>query len=185
MAAGGRRGSVLARRSPNSDKSPDTKLDLTANLPALPGVRPTCGTATCRSGRRRTSLRVPVSARHLRDRSPPLGVPGWATSGCRAVLSFHGRLLGPAAGSRVLGAGGPSSRAVGRGVRAVPRVLTTLVDLVGNLPMMLAPRALLPIPGAVGTSGRSVRALAAQAGLAVALMGAVNAIARLSVACRR
>ena len=47
--------------------------------------------------------------------------------------------------------------------------------------LMLAPWVLLPTIVALrGSSGRSVRALAAQAGLAVALMGAVNAIATLA-----
>jgi len=51
--------------------------------------------------------------------------------------------------------------------------------------MMMAPWVLLPtmlaLRGNAGsTSDRSVRALAAQAGLAVALMGAVNAIATLA-----
>ena len=47
--------------------------------------------------------------------------------------------------------------------------------------MMLAPWVLLPtILALKGTSDRSVRVLAGQAGLAVALMGAVNAIATLA-----
>ncbi len=67
-----------------------------------------------------------------------------------------------------------------------PRVLTTLGSISSEtLPMMLAPWVLLPTilalkSGGRASTNRSVRALAAQAGLAVALMGAVNAIATLA-----
>ena len=63
-----------------------------------------------------------------------------------------------------------------------PRVLTTLGSISSEtLPMMLAPWVLLPtILALKGASDRSVRVLAGQAGLAVALMGAVNAIATLA-----
>lgn len=112
-----------------------------------------------------------------------LGVPGWITQrlwwavlltvGCWGVLRV----------AEALGIGSPASRVIGAAAFALsPRVLTTLGSISSEtLPMMLAPWVLLPAILALrGTSGRSVRALAAQAGLAVALMGAVNAIATLA-----
>ncbi|BCI91895.1 hypothetical protein NIIDMKKI_71010 [Mycobacterium kansasii] len=85
--------------------------------------------------------------------------------------------------AEALGIGSPASRVVGAAAFALsPRVLTTLGSISSEtLPMMLAPWVLLPTILALrGTSGRSVRTLAAQAGVAVALMGAVNAIATLA-----
>lgn len=112
-----------------------------------------------------------------------LGVPGWVTQrqwwAVLLTVGFWGLLRV----AEALGVGGPSSRVVGAVAFALsPRVLTTLGSISSEtLPMMLAPWVLLPTILALrGTSGRSVRALAAQAGLAVALMGAVNAIATLA-----
>ncbi len=89
--------------------------------------------------------------------------------------------------AEALGIGSPTSRVIGAVAFALsPRVLTTIGSISSEtLPMMIAPWVLLPtiiaLRGSVGsTSARSVRTLAAQAGLAVALMGAVNAIATLA-----
>lgn len=79
--------------------------------------------------------------------------------------------------------GSPASRVIAAVAFALsPRVLTTLGSISSEtLPMMLAPWVLLPTILALRAStDRSVRALAARAGLAVALMGAVNAIATLA-----
>lgn len=63
-----------------------------------------------------------------------------------------------------------------------PRVLTTLGSISSEtLPMMLAPWVLLPVITALrGDNQRPLRVLAARAGLALALMGAVNAVATLT-----
>ena len=85
--------------------------------------------------------------------------------------------------AETLGIGSPSSRLIAATAFALsPRVLTTLGSISSEtLPIMLAPWVLLPTILALrGTTDRSVRALAGQAGLAVALMGAVNAIATLA-----
>lgn len=85
--------------------------------------------------------------------------------------------------AETLGIGSPTSRVLGAAAFALsPRVLTTLGSISSEtLPMMLAPWVLLPTILALRAStDKSVRALAAQAGLAVALMGAVNAIATLT-----
>lgn len=85
--------------------------------------------------------------------------------------------------AEALGIGNPASRTLGAVAFALsPRVLTTLGSISSEtLPMMLAPWVLLPTILALrGGSGRSARVLAGQAGLAVALMGAVNAIATVA-----
>jgi arabinofuranan 3-O-arabinosyltransferase len=112
-----------------------------------------------------------------------LGVPGWITQRLWWALLLTVGFWGLLRVAEVLGIGSPMSRAVGATAFALsPRVLTTLGSISSEtLPMMLAPWVLLPTILALrGASRRSVRALAAQAGLAVALMGAVNAIATLA-----
>ncbi len=79
--------------------------------------------------------------------------------------------------------GSPASRVIAAAAFALsPRVLTTLGSISSEtLPMMLAPWVLLPTILALrGSAAHPVRALAGRAGLAVALMGAVNAIATLA-----
>jgi arabinofuranan 3-O-arabinosyltransferase len=112
-----------------------------------------------------------------------LGVPGWITQRLWWALLLTVGFWGLLRVAEALGIGSPSSRVIGAAAFALsPRVLTTLGSISSEtLPMMLAPWVLLPTILALrGTSGRSVRVLAAQAGLAVALMGAVNAIATLA-----
>src|SRR5271155_2118177 len=116
-----------------------------------------------------------------------LGVPGWITQRLWWALLLTVGFWGLLRVAEALGIGSPSSRVLGAAAFALsPRVLTTLGSISSEtLPMMLAPWVLLPtilaLRGSAGsTSGRSTRALAAQAGLAVALMGAVNAIATLA-----
>jgi arabinofuranan 3-O-arabinosyltransferase len=112
-----------------------------------------------------------------------LGLPGWITQRLWWALLLTVGFWGLLRVAEALGIGSPSSRVIGAATFALsPRVLTTLGSISSEtLPMMLAPWVLLPTILALrGTSGRSVRALAAQAGLAVALMGAVNAIATLA-----
>ncbi|MCV7342238.1 alpha-(1-_3)-arabinofuranosyltransferase [Mycobacterium haemophilum] len=112
-----------------------------------------------------------------------LGSPGWITQRLWWALLLTAGFWGLLRVAEVLGIGSPTSRAIGAATFALsPRVLTTLGSISSEtLPMMLAPWVLLPTILALrGCSGRSVRARAAQAGLAVALMGAVNAIATLA-----
>lgn len=93
--------------------------------------------------------------------------------------------------AETLGIGSRSSRVVAALAFALsPRVLTTLGAISSEtLPMMLAPWVLLPVivalrghgAGLPATSGKGdVRVLAARSALAVALMGAVNAVATLT-----
>ena len=112
-----------------------------------------------------------------------LGVPGWITQRLWWALLLTVGFWGLLRVAEALGIGSPSSRVLGAAAFALsPRVLTTLGSISSEtLPMMLAPWVLLPTILALrGASARSVRVLAAQAGLAVALMGAVNAIATVA-----
>jgi arabinofuranan 3-O-arabinosyltransferase len=112
-----------------------------------------------------------------------LGLPGWMTQRLWWALLLTVGFWGLLRVAETLGIGSPTSRLIGAAAFALsPRVLTTLGSISSEtLPMMLAPWVLLPTILALrGASGRSVRALGAQAGLAVALMGAVNAIATLA-----
>ncbi|QLL07945.1 alpha-(1-_3)-arabinofuranosyltransferase [Mycobacterium vicinigordonae] len=109
-----------------------------------------------------------------------LGVPGWITQRLWWALLLTAGFWGLLRVAEALGIGSSASRVLGAAAFALsPRVLTTLGSISSEtLPMMLAPWVLLPTILALRSSSeRSVRVLAGQAGLAVALMGAVNAIA--------
>ncbi|WP_243633052.1 alpha-(1-_3)-arabinofuranosyltransferase [Mycobacterium uberis] len=112
-----------------------------------------------------------------------LGSPGWITQRLWWALLLTAGFWGLLRVAETLGIGSPTSRAIGAAAFVLsPRVLTTLGSISSEtLPMMLAPWVLLPtILVLRGTSDKPVRTRAAQAGLAVALMGAVNAIATLA-----
>lgn len=112
-----------------------------------------------------------------------LGLPGWTLQRLWWALLLTAGFWGVLRVAEALGIGSPSSRLIAATAFALsPRVLTTLGSISSEtLPIMLAPWVLLPtIVALKGTNHRSVRALAGQAGLAVALMGAVNAIATLA-----
>lgn len=112
-----------------------------------------------------------------------LGIPGWMTQRLWWALLLTVGFWGLLRVAETLGIGSPASRVLGAAAFALaPRVLTTLGSISSEtLPMMLAPWVLLPTILALRPStDKSVRALAAQAGVAVALMGAVNAIATLT-----
>ncbi|MGB8391964.1 alpha-(1-_3)-arabinofuranosyltransferase, partial [Mycobacterium sp.] len=112
-----------------------------------------------------------------------LGLPGWMTQRLWWALLLTIGFWGLLRVAEALGIGSPTSRMIGAVAYALsPRVLTTVGSISSEtLPMMLAPWVLLPTILALrATTDRSVRTLAAQAGLAVALMGAVNAIATLA-----
>ncbi len=83
--------------------------------------------------------------------------------------------------AEALGIGSPGSRVIAAAAFALsPRVLTTIGAISSEtLPMMLAPWMLLPVILALRGQG-SVRVLAARSAVALALMGAVNAVATLT-----
>ncbi|HUL99097.1 MAG TPA: alpha-(1-_3)-arabinofuranosyltransferase, partial [Mycobacterium sp.] len=114
-----------------------------------------------------------------------LGVPGWVTQrlwwALLLTVGFWGLLRVAEALNDGRGIGTTSSRVVAAAAFALsPRVLTTLGSISSEtLPMMLAPWVLLPVILALRGMG-NVRVLAARASVAVALMGAVNAVATLT-----
>lgn len=162
--------------------SPDTKLDLTAN-----------------------PLRFLTRAFHLWNSELPfgqaqnqaygylfphgtfflagdvLGVPDWVTQRLWWALLLVVGFWGVLRVAEVLGIGSTTSRVLGALAYALsPRVLTTLGAISSEtLPMMLAPWVLIPVILVLRGDPR-VRVLAARSALAIALMGAVNAVATLT-----
>jgi arabinofuranan 3-O-arabinosyltransferase len=110
-----------------------------------------------------------------------LGLPGWVTQrlwwALLLVVGFWGLLRV----AEALGIGSPPSRIIAAVAFVLsPRVLTTLGAISSEtLPMMLAPWVLLPVILALRGEG-SVRVMAARSAVAIALMGAVNAVATLT-----
>lgn len=164
--------------------SPDTKLDLTANPLRFLARATNLWNSELPFGQAQNQAYgylFPHGTFFLIGHA--LGVPGWITQrlwwAVLLTVGFWG-LLRVAEALRI---GSPASRVIAAAAFALsPRVLTTLGSISSEtLPMMLAPWVLLPTILALRAStDRSVRALAARAGLAVALMGAVNAIATLA-----
>ncbi|MGB5797639.1 MAG: DUF3367 domain-containing protein, partial [Mycolicibacter algericus] len=116
-----------------------------------------------------------------------VGLPGWIIQRLWWALLLTVGFWGLLRVAETLRLGTPTARLIGAAAFALsPRVLTTMGSISSEtLPMMLAPWVLLPVIRALGapgseTPGRPVRALAGQAGVAVALMGAVNAVATLA-----
>ena len=110
-----------------------------------------------------------------------LGLPGWMTQRLWWALLLTVGFWGLLRVAEALGIGSPSSRIIAAGAFALsPRVLTTLGAISSEtLPMMLAPWVLLPVILAMRAEG-SMRLLAARSAVAIALMGAVNAVATLT-----
>lgn len=110
-----------------------------------------------------------------------LGVPDWVTQRLWWALLLTVGFWGVLRLAEALGIGSPTSRVVGAVVYVLsPRVLTTIGAISSEtLPMMLAPWVLLPVVMALQGDPR-LRMLAARSGLAIALMGAVNAVATLT-----
>ncbi|KAA0111241.1 alpha-(1-_3)-arabinofuranosyltransferase [Mycolicibacterium sp. P1-5] len=178
--------------------SPDTKLDLTANPLRFLARAANLWNSDLPFGQAQNQAYgylFPHGAFFLLGDT--LGLPGWVTQRLWwAVLltaGFWGLLRVAEALNDGRGIGTRSSRIIAALAFALsPRVLTTLGSISSEtLPMMLAPWVLLPVilalrggDGAAGpaTSGRSrsLRVLAGRAGLALALMGAVNAVATLT-----
>jgi arabinofuranan 3-O-arabinosyltransferase len=164
--------------------SPDTKLDLTANPLRFLARATNLWNSDLPFGQAQNQAYgylFPHGTFFLLGHL--VGLPGWMTQRLWWALLLTVGFWGLLRVAETLGIGSPTSRVIAAAAFALsPRVLTTLGSISSEtLPMMLAPWVLLPTILALrGASGRSVRALAAQAGLAVALMGAVNAIATLA-----
>jgi arabinofuranan 3-O-arabinosyltransferase len=166
--------------------SPDTKLDLTANPLRFLARATNLWNSELPFGQAQNQAYGYLFphgtffvAGHL------LGLPGWITQRLWWALLLTVGFWGLLRVAEALGIGSPTSRAVAAAAFALsPRVLTTLGSISSEtLPIMLAPWVLLPTILALrdsAPSGPSVRRLAGQAGAAVALMGAVNAIATLA-----
>ena len=117
-----------------------------------------------------------------------LGVPAWVTQRSWWAILLTVGCWGLIRVAETLGIGTRPSRLVGAVAFALsPRVLTTLGSISSETwPMMLAPWVLLPVilalrgsPGS-DTGAAPLRMLAGRAGVALALMGAVNAVASLA-----
>jgi arabinofuranan 3-O-arabinosyltransferase len=171
--------------------SPDTKLDLTANPLRFLTRATNLWSSQLPFGQAQNQAYgylFPHGAFFLVGEQ--LGVPGWVTQRLWWALLLTIGFWGLLRVAEALGIGTTSSRVISAAAFALsPRVLTTLGSISSEtLPMMLAPWVLLPIILALcgggaaspATSGRgSVRVLAARSAVAVALMGAVNAVATL------
>ncbi|MDT5201355.1 MAG: arabinofuranan 3-O-arabinosyltransferase, partial [Mycobacterium sp.] len=163
--------------------SPDTKLDLTANPLRFLSRATNLWNSELPFGQAQNQAYGYLFphgtfflAGHL------LGLPGWITQRLWWALLLAVGFWGLLRIAEALGIGSPTSRMIAAAAFALsPRVLTTLGSISSEtLPIMLAPWVLLPTILALRGDRRSVRRLAGQAGVAVALMGAVNAIATLA-----
>ena len=172
--------------------SPDTKLDLTANPLRFLARAFNLWNSELPFGQAQNQAYgylFPHGAFFLAG--DVLGLPGWVTQRLWWALLLTVGFWGLLRVAEALGIGTPTSRVIAAAAFALsPRVLTTLGAISSEtLPMMLAPWVLLPVilalRGAAGaatssSSRGSVRMLAARSALAIALMGAVNAVATLT-----
>lgn len=110
-----------------------------------------------------------------------LGLPAWVIQRLWWAILLTVGFWGLLRVAEALGIGSTSSRVMAAALFALsPRVLTTLGSISSEtLPMMLAPWVLLPVVLAMKGSAYSPRVLAARSAGAIALMGAVNAVATL------
>ncbi|WP_448387382.1 DUF3367 domain-containing protein [Mycolicibacterium sp. XJ1904] len=120
-----------------------------------------------------------------------VGLPGWVTQRLWWALLLVVGFWGVLRVAEALGIGSPTSRVIAAVAYALsPRTLTTIGAISSEtLPMMLAPWVLLPVilvlkggSGGAGETGGDprVRVLAMRSAVAIALMGAVNAVATLT-----
>ncbi|HEX7322858.1 MAG TPA: alpha-(1-_3)-arabinofuranosyltransferase [Mycobacterium sp.] len=172
--------------------SPDTKLDLTANPVRFLARAAHLWNSDLPFGQTQNQAYgylFPQGTFFLAGHLA--GLPGWVTQrlwwAVLLTVGFWGLLRVAEALNDGRGIGSPTSRVVGAAAFALsPRVLTTVGSISSEtLPMMLAPWVLLPViralnPGCDGGPARPVRMLAGQAAAAVALMGAINAVATLA-----
>ncbi|MDG5482401.1 DUF3367 domain-containing protein [Mycolicibacterium gadium] len=163
--------------------SPDTKLDLTANPLRFLSRAFDLWNSELPFGQAQNQAYgylFPHGAFFLAG--DVLGLPGWVVQrlwwALLLVVGFWGLLRV----AEALGIGSTTSRVIAAVAFALsPRVLTTIGAISSEtLPMMLAPWVLLPVILALRGSGGSVRVLAARSAVAIALMGAVNAVATLT-----
>ncbi|MBV9638886.1 MAG: DUF3367 domain-containing protein [Mycobacteriaceae bacterium] len=162
--------------------SPDTKLDLTANplrFLARAGNLWNSALPFGQAQNQAYGYLFPHGTFFLVGHI--LGLPGWITQRLWWALLLTVGVWGLLRVAEALGIGTTSSRVVAAAAFALsPRVLTTLGSISSEtLPMMLAPWVLLPVILALRGQG-NVRELAARASVAVALMGAVNAVATVT-----
>ena len=166
--------------------SPDTKLDLTANPLRFLGRAFNLWNSELPFGQAQNQAYgylFPHGTFFLAG--DLLGLPGWVTQrlwwALLLTVGFWGLLRVAEALNDGRGIGSPTSRIIAAAAFALsPRVLTTLGAISSEtLPMMLAPWVLLPVILVLRGEG-SVRVMAARSAGAIALMGAVNAVATLT-----
>ncbi|MCF6386648.1 alpha-(1-_3)-arabinofuranosyltransferase [Mycobacterium sp. MBM] len=162
--------------------SPDTKLDLTANPLRFLARAADLWNSDLPFGQAQNQAYgylFPHGAFFLAGDA--LGLPGWVTQRLWWALLLTVGFWGLLRVAEALGIGNTSARVIaGCAFALSPRVLTTLGAISSEtLPMMLAPWVLLPVIYAMRGDDR-VRLLAARSAVAVALMGAVNAVATLT-----
>ncbi len=167
--------------------APDTKLDLTANPLRFLARAADLWNSDLPFGQAQNQAYgylFPHGAFFLLGHT--VGLPGWVIQRLWWALLLTAGFWGLLRVAETLGLGTRTSRLIGAAAFALsPRVLTTLGSISSEtLPMMLAPWVLLPVILALGSSGgpakQPLRVLAARAGIALALMGAVNAVASLA-----
>ena len=165
--------------------APDTKLDLTANPLRFLARAVNLWSSDLPFGQAQNQAYgylFPHGAFFLLGHT--LGVPGWVTQRLWWAVLLTVGCWGLLRVAETLGIGTRTSRLIGAVAFALsPRVLTTLGSISSEtLPMMLAPWVLLPVILALrsDTHPTPLRMLAGRAGLALALMGAVNAVASVA-----
>lgn len=164
--------------------SPDTKLDLTANPLRFLSRAASLWNSDLPFGQAQNQAYgylFPHGAFFLLGTE--LGIPGWVIQRLWWALILTAGFWGLLRVAEALGIGTRTSRLVAAGAFALaPRALGTIGSISSEtLPMMLAPWVLLPVILALdGSSRQTARVLAARAGIALALMGAVNAVASLA-----
>ena len=163
--------------------SPDTKLDLTANPLRFLARAVNLWNSDLPFGQAQNQAYgylFPHGAFFLLGDT--LAVPGWVTQRLWWALLLTAGCWGLVRVAEALDIGTRPSRLIGAAAFALsPRVLTTLGSISSEtLPMMLAPWVLLPVILALRGAPVPLRILAARAGIALALMGAVNAVASLA-----
>jgi arabinofuranan 3-O-arabinosyltransferase len=111
-----------------------------------------------------------------------LSIPPWITQRIWWALLLLAGFWGIVRLAEALGIGNRGSRVIAAIAFVLcPRVLTTLGSISSEtLPMMLAPWVLLPVVRAFGPVPGRLRVHAAMSAIAVALMGAVNAVATVA-----
>ena len=168
--------------------APDTKLDLTANPLRFLARAANLWNSDLPFGQAQNQAYgylFPHGAFFLLGHT--MGLPSWVTQRLWWALLLTAGFWGALRLAETLGIGTRPSRLIAAAAFTFsPRVLTTLGSISSEtLPMMLAPWVLIPVIQALdgdrpGGVSRPLRVLAARAGIALALMGAVNAVASLA-----